>query len=154
MQLTFLIFGLLGLFDLTFAVMTTAGELPWPLEVMQYSGTLGGYDVQLNGTVQEIFAQVSSLGAFASLHCLKARRQRSKARLPTHAPSAEISIDTRIVCSKEVLLTLKYVSDEGSPPRLRSPLGRNCCWPREELDLPRCFCQGKYSFSNVKPIKR
>lgn len=66
MQLSFLIFGLLGLFHRAIAVMTTDGEMPWPLKPMQFNGTLGGYDVQLNGSVQEIFAQVSSLGAFLS----------------------------------------------------------------------------------------
>ena len=73
MQLTTLVLALAGL--LTFAVASVsvnsfgvelAGPalkypLPYPLDVFRFNGTLGGHDVQLNGTVQEIMAQMKVL---------------------------------------------------------------------------------------------
>jgi hypothetical protein len=61
MQFIFLIFGLIGLITLTLTAPTTLNDLPYPVEVVQYSGSLGGYEVQLNGTVQEMYAQMEIL---------------------------------------------------------------------------------------------
>ncbi|RDL34424.1 uncharacterized protein BP5553_07552 [Venustampulla echinocandica] len=43
------------------AVVQEAADLPHPLVPFQYKGTLGGHDVQLNGTVEEIYAQMKVL---------------------------------------------------------------------------------------------
>ena len=61
MQFIFLIFDLIGLLTLALTASTTLNDLPYPVEVVQYSGSLGGYEVQLNGTVQEMYAQMQIL---------------------------------------------------------------------------------------------
>ena len=61
MQFNFLIFNLIGLFTLALTTPTTLNDLPYHVEVIQYSGSLGGYEVQLNGTVQEMYAQMQIL---------------------------------------------------------------------------------------------
>jgi hypothetical protein len=60
MQLIFFVVSLIGVFNLAFGA-STLGSLPYPVQVVQYTGSLGGYDIQLNGTVQEIYAQMQVL---------------------------------------------------------------------------------------------
>ena len=62
MQFLYIIAGLVSLVALAVAAPTTSSNgLPYPVEVVQYSGFLGGYEVQLNGTVQEMYAQMQIL---------------------------------------------------------------------------------------------
>lgn len=62
MQFLYIVVGLIGLVTLAVTAPTTSSNgLPYPIEVVQYTGSLGGYEVQLNGTVQEMFAQMQIL---------------------------------------------------------------------------------------------
>lgn len=61
MQLTRIAVDLVIFVTLALAAPTTPNDLPYPVQVVQYTGFLGGYEVQLNGTVQEMYAQMQIL---------------------------------------------------------------------------------------------
>lgn len=55
MQFMFILASLLGLSTFVLAA------LPYPLVAPQFNGVLGGHEVHLNGTIQEMMAQMVAL---------------------------------------------------------------------------------------------
>ncbi|CZR56164.1 uncharacterized protein PAC_06052 [Phialocephala subalpina] len=57
----------------------TEASLPYPLGVMTVTGTVGGHEIQLNGTIQDVYAQVKKAhpdfdaGALVNAHKLAIR---------------------------------------------------------------------------------
>ncbi|RDL38352.1 uncharacterized protein BP5553_02692 [Venustampulla echinocandica] len=82
MQLTTIVLSLFGFFIVARAADSDL-NLPYPLVPFQYNGILGGHNVQLNGTIQDIYAQMKELHPdFELEHAIQSRAEASN--LTTH----------------------------------------------------------------------
>ncbi|KAG0651563.1 hypothetical protein D0Z07_1498 [Hyphodiscus hymeniophilus] len=77
MQLILIILILLRISNSVSVVAPGPRDLPYPTKALEYRGVLGGHDVQLNGTVEDMIAQMQSLHPSTSIDSLFAERTSS-----------------------------------------------------------------------------
>ncbi|RDL34425.1 uncharacterized protein BP5553_07553 [Venustampulla echinocandica] len=91
MQFFTIVLSLVGLLTLALGA-AVQNDLPYPLVPFEYTGALGGHEVQLNGTVQDIFAQMKELHPDFDVDTLPDSSVGNNAN--------DIALDSRDVASK------------------------------------------------------